>query len=205
MASLIETLRARKGDWTKNPRLAPLDQLFANAASFIGATSTKRAELERQGTLTPKGIADVLRDFADKGPTPELRRTREKIDQVKADLKTAREQLARPKIDPSDVAAAMLRQEMRGYLRSLSPSERAGVLLSGKDPALLAAALEAPDALSGLTPDVRAKAVDINLELHHAAEVATFAETEDGLELLETMVRSAEMDIQAGIGRPVAA
>lgn len=198
--NLAETLRSRKGDWSRNSYLAPLDTVFENALSFMGATRAKREELAKRGTLTEKGIADELRAFADKGMTPTLRQARERIESAKAVMHSKRVALAKPKVDPTDVAAAILRQDMRAHLRAMGSGVALGTLLGDKtSPDMLAAVLEAPPELSGLNANQMEQITATYLERAFPNEVAEMRTADEGLALLSSLVTAAESDVQSGI------
>lgn len=203
---LVKALRERKSDWSSNPHLASLDGVFNNLTGFIGATGTKRAELEKRGTLTHRGVRDELQDFADGAMIPELRRARERVNQARADLKLRRASLSKPKIDPADVAAAVLRQDMRAYVRSLEPLQRAATLLNSKtDPAILAAVLEAPDVMSGLSLALRDDVARAYAAIAHPEGAKEIEATDEGLSMMETILSAAENDISTAIGPAIAA
>lgn len=198
---LASNLRARKGNWTGNRHLAPLDGAFENAMTFIGAASAKRRALEAEGNLSPKGISEAVREFVDGGMAPELRRVRERMHQVQAELAARREALAKPKIDQADEAAARIRAEARAFLRSASTGDRAKVLLGrDADPTMLAAVLEAPEALSGVTGQLRQDVVARHLEVNHAGDIREMEAADEGLAVLRTAVKAAEDDIRAAAG-----
>ena len=116
---------------------------------------------------------------------PELRRVTNVVREQRQCIKQQRAALAKPKIDSTDLAAAMLRQEMRLYLRGLNLAERMNVLLTNPDPAMLAAALEGPAALADLTPETRAHVEKAYLETNHSHTLKAM----DDREKVRRMVR----------------
>jgi hypothetical protein len=85
--------------------------MFENALSFIPAPRIKKAALEKAGTLSARGVAEALRRDLDKEVVPELRRVLRVVNERHEAMKHERAALAKPKIDVTDVAAAMLRPE----------------------------------------------------------------------------------------------
>lgn len=59
MTTIADTLRAR---WRPEyaTRIPGGSHAFDTALSFVGAGAAKRAELEKRGTLSPKGIAEEV-------------------------------------------------------------------------------------------------------------------------------------------------
>ena len=195
MLTIADTLRAR---WkpTYATRVTDGSHAFETALSFIGAGAAKRAELAKPGTLSPKGIADGVRDFASKGVVPELKKFRALVATDRANLQQRRNKLGKPTIDPTDAAAAVLRQEYRSYLRSLPMGDRTRLVLSGDDPVLVAAALEVPT-LSGLPTDIHAKAVEAYIARTAGPELAALEEADEALSLVEAAIKVAENDLSS--------
>jgi len=199
--NLAETLRTRKGDWTGNRHLASLNGAFENAMTFIGAASAKRRALEAEGKLSVKGVSEAVREFADSEMTGELRRIRGRIGEVQAAIAERRAKPAMPKIDKTDAAAAVLRSEARAFLRAAGVAGHAKALLGDTaDPLMLAAVMEAPEALSGVTGQMREQAITRHLEAHHAADLREIAAAEAGLAVLRAAVTAAEADIRESTG-----
>lgn len=197
--TIVETMKSRwKPEYAT--RIAGGSHAFDTALSFIGAAGKKRSELAARGTLSEKGIADALREFADQGMVPALAKFREQVKTERANIAQRREHLAKPKIDPTDVAAAILRSEYRTYLRTLAPAEQIRQLIAGDDPAMVAAALEVPaGSLSGLAPEVRERVVQSHLERTAGDQLKAMAETEEALSVVEATVRLAEQDIASAL------
>jgi hypothetical protein len=197
MPTIADTLKAR---WKPEYRdRTNLESAFNTALSFMGAGGAKRSELEKRGTLSPKGVAEAVREFAGKGVIPELKKFRERVAAERANLKQRRAALGKPKVDPTDLAAAMLRQEYRSYVRSLGLGDRARVLLSD-DMEMIAAVLEVPPALSGLADDLLARVVDHYIEKTAGGELKAIEETEEALSLVQAAVGVAELDLKPHLG-----
>jgi hypothetical protein len=202
MPTIAETLRGR---WKPSyaTRVTGGSHAFDTALSFLGAGAAKRAELAKRGTLSDKGIAEAVREFADKGITPELKKFRDQIAVDRANLEQRRLKLGTPKIDPSDLAAAVLRQEYRTFLRGLDRGERARLLIEGNDPVMIAAVLEGQPALSGLDASLRALVVETHVQRTEPEALAAIAETEEALAQVDAAITIAERDIASSIaGRP---
>jgi hypothetical protein len=112
-------------------------------------------------------------------------------------MKHERATLAKPKIDATDLAAAMLRQELRTYLRGLDLSERMTALTDKPDPAMLAAALEAPAALSGLTAETRAHVEEAYVQANHARTLNAMDDREEALAVVGAAAQIAVMEVRS--------
>lgn len=193
--NFLEQLKSRKSDWSRKPHLASLDSVFSATLPVVTAVSAKRQELVARGTLSEKGIADELKQYVDGTITPFLADARARVKKVADDVEAKRSGMKLPKPDSTDISAAMLRQEMRAYLRGLSHADRAKVLMDNPDPAMVTAALEAPSALSGMTDEMRHAIEESHLAVHFAGQVAEINETEEALALVSAAIQGAENDL----------
>jgi hypothetical protein len=199
--SVVDTLRARfRPEWKTRTDLAGLDTMLEDALSFIAAPKLKKAALEKPGTLNGRGVAEALRRDLGKHVVPELRRILRVVGERREAMKHERATLAKPKIDATDLAAAMLRQEMRTYLRGLDLSERMTALTDKPDPAMLAAALEAPAALSGLNAETRAHVAQTYVQATHAQTLKAMDDREEALDVVGAAAEIASMEIRSSVG-----
>lgn len=190
-----ETLRSRfRPDWRERTDMVGLHGMLETALSFFAAPAAKRAKLAEPGTLSERGLAESLRKDLGTNVVPELRRIRKTVDERRAAIGEERKALARPRIDTADVAAAMLRQEMRAYLRELSSGDRMAALIDNADPTMLTAALEAPPLLSGLTATTRDHVVQAYLETTHGGLLRAMEERREALDVVGA---AAELAINA--------
>ena len=142
---VTDTLRSRfRAEWKTRADLAGLETMLENTLSMIAGPKVKKAALEKSGTLNAIGIAQAMRRELGKDIVPTLRRMRQTVDERSAAIERERATMAKPKIDATDVTAAMLRQETRTYLRSLNDGERLKLLIDKPDPMMVTAALEGP-------------------------------------------------------------
>jgi hypothetical protein len=125
---------------------------------------------------------------------------RGEINERKAGLAEARQRLGIPKVDSTDVAAVLLRQEYRAFLRGLDLAERMRRLLDDPDPTLLAAAFEGPPPLAGLTDETRADVRKAYVERHHAKELAALDERQEALDVVGAAAEIAIMAVRSNVG-----
>ncbi|MGX1256628.1 hypothetical protein [Sinorhizobium fredii] len=153
-----QNIQARfKTEWLNNGRLLPYHLTLSGAFEIAGKITKKRNELNAKGNLSAKGLDEAMREFVAKECIPDLARSRCKLE-ASADAVTAKRQaLTIPRPDKSDVAGALLRQELRAHLRSMAPGDRAALLMRNPDPATIAAVFEAPNHLSGIDDQLRTK------------------------------------------------
>jgi hypothetical protein len=196
-----DTLRARfRPEWKARSDFAGLDTMLETVLSFIAAPKVKKVALEKPGTLDAHGVAQALRRDLGKDVVPELRRIRRVVSERKEAMKNERAALGKPKIDATDVAAAMLRQETRTYLRGLTLGERMNVLSNNPDPAMLAAAFEAPAALSGLTAETRVHVEEAYVQANHAPTLKAMDDREEALAVVGAAAEVAVMEVRSNVG-----
>ena len=198
---ITDTLRARfRPEWKGRADLTGLDTMLENALSFVTVPKAKKDELEKLGTLNPRGVSEAMLVAMGKAAAPELRRTLKVVAERREALKRERATLAKPNIDKADAAAAVMRSEMRTYLRGLDMGERARVLITNPDPIMLAAVLEAPDALSGLNADTRAHVETAYVEANHADKVKAMADHDEALSVVAAAVGIAQGEMRKHVG-----
>lgn len=150
-----------------------------------------RAEKAKPGTLSEKGLLEEVRAFAKKNTVPELRRHQHRAERAEQRLEARFQALFTPKIDPADLSSAMLRAEIRAHLRSLEPSARISVIMTGDDPRLMAAIFEAPEFLSGVSGEMREKAKALMIERANPNEVAAIEEERETVNLVNMAIELA--------------
>jgi hypothetical protein len=74
------------------------------------------------------------------------------------------------------------------------------VLLDNPDPSMLAAALEAPAELSGLTPESRVHVEQAFVEAHHAQTLKAMDDREEALDVVGAAAEIAVMEIRSHVG-----
>jgi hypothetical protein len=183
---------------------ASLEGVLAGYKSLLSIADAALAKAEavgRDGNLTPKGRTAAMRDWLRAEGAAALR-------QGVAALKTAddrraaiRTKMAGAAIDKADVAGAMLRGEVRAWLRSLDPSKRTAMtLVDGLDPSIALAITEAPPELSGVTPEQRERLQTAALVALNPEAATELAEVESALEAVQSAMRAAKKTIQSAAG-----
>ena len=140
----------------------------------------------------------------DKNVVPALRRYRQTVNERSAAMERERAAMAKPKIDASDVTAAMLRQETRTYLRGLNDGERLKLLIDKPDPMMVTAALEGPTVLCGLTPETRTRVVQAYLQANYGQKLRAMDDLEEALAVVRAAVEIAVREVRTHVGFPEA-
>lgn len=109
-------------------------------------------------------------------------------------------------IDRTDVAGAMLRAELRTWLRGLSDAQRNKLMLQGEmaqadmDPRIALAVVEDPSALSGVTPAQHQRLADRALAALHPEGAARLAEIDVAAEAVSDAYGAARLTIESATG-----
>lgn len=197
--SVIEALKSRwHPEWSSRVDLRPLETAFRHAVHFAESIPNHRAEVAQPGTLSAKGIADAVRSRAAEKVVPELRRAAWEVEKAGNDLTNQRLRLAVPKPDKADVAGAVLRSEIRTFLRGMSQGERVGAVMT--DPEFLVAAFEGPAALSGLTNDLRAELEERMIQQQHGDAVALMDDAREAIALTDAAIGVALVALRNATG-----
>jgi len=148
---------------------------FAKVANEFVASKTS---LKSGNRLTPEGVNAAIRD-ALPGYAARLAAARRPIDAMAKEAKARRVAMKVKEPDPTNLAGAIHQTEIRGWLRSLEPLERAKMLTATSDLRVLEAALSAPPQLSGVySTEITDRAEARYVELAHADEMAQVQELE---------------------------
>lgn len=206
MPTLVETVRSR---WPAaadaRPELAGLKDLAWRALDLSEAPPRRRAEIAAPGTLTEKGVEQVLRkDLAD-GYAKDVRNYRGALATQREALNARRAALFTPQFDKTDLIGELQRQELRAWLRSLGPSDRMIAILKDADGVVCEAALAAPATLSGIDVFKSEQREQIKAHFGSVRHAATLAEMDgeaEALQVAEIAVGVAVDAIRAEVGLP---
>jgi hypothetical protein len=136
--------------------------------------------------MTELGQRQALKDALIANHGREWARAKAPVAKARREIKAARAALVVKPMDPADLVGAVLRQEIRGWIRSLDVGVRQSVVLGSKDRRVLEAALSAPPELSGITsPSAASEIENRYIEIVYPRELAE-------LEAMEAVVSEAE-------------
>jgi hypothetical protein len=154
-----------------------------------GLADYKSTTLARDGRMTELGKSQALKEALTNTHGKAWARAKAPVVKARAEIKQRRAALTVKPVDPTNVAAALERQEIRAWVRTLDHGVRQSVVLATKDRRILEALLSAPPELSGIMDVVLAgKIEDRYIELVYPNELAE-------LEALDSVVAEAETAI----------
>lgn len=201
MTTMYKNLAARfKTEWINGPLTLPHYLTFGQAFELADKISAKRNDLVAKGTLSAKGLDEAVREFVTKDVVPELARARCKLEASAEAVTAKRQALTFPKPDKSDLAGAVLRQELRAYLRGLPQGERYGLLLRDPDADIIAAVFEAPDYLSGIDAKLRAELENRIVAAAHPQKLQAIEDERECINLANIAINHAVDTIRKATG-----
>jgi hypothetical protein len=194
--TFLERIRA---DHPNGPALRNAVVEMFGASERLAA---KRAELVRSGKLTTQGLAQELSDALPAVVTAQTR-ARAPIEKALAEIKSRRAALQIKPADPNNLAAAIERLGIQGYLSGLEPGARQALALTTKDRRILEAIVSAPPELSGfvgtLAPTFK-QVEERYLEDTHRDELRSIDDLESVVEAAVAASQTARNDIQSVVG-----
>jgi hypothetical protein len=189
MATIEQTILDRAGRWSDVPALQPALAAITRALDAHTKMEKKAAEVARDTHRTPIGKKDVMQKFVGEN-AHEVARIRKTVDVMRTKLTERRAKLMPAKADPANVASAVMRMEMRTILRAMkNPGERLRLLLD--DPAMMEAALEASNTMSGIDNQMRELITTNVIERNHPGALAAIEKAEEAIELVDVAARVA--------------
>jgi hypothetical protein len=179
-----------------HPLLSDLKATLEAAEAFVAKASAvkidKHLSPEGRAAKTEKLIRSTLRD---------LRDLVQPVDAKRAELATIVSKIRPTSFDGTDVAAALLRGEMRAHLRNMSIGDKAALLMGDKaDPSWVDAALEGPAVLSLVDAGMYEQVREQRLETLFAAESAQAEALGDEIAEADAILTLAKQDIATASG-----
>jgi hypothetical protein len=171
--SLISELRSRFHPAYEKHATSKATKVHLWAATAaIEQIAAKRIEIGQNKNLSDAGKAGEVRDFA-QSLAPAVARARGAVAGAKRAIARQREALVPLVKDRNDIAAAMLRAEMRSFMRNMRPAEAIAFATSDvADATLFEAIFEAPLVLSNLNAMSRDRILQVYLDRHAGTQLA---------------------------------
>jgi len=193
---IYNTLRAQLDGTRYSAHRVVLDKLEALPQGL----SKAKASAIAKGTLNQKGVEDAVREYAAKHVAAEFRYETKRLHDARKSLMTRQKALSIPATDPSDVAAAILRSDIRKHFASLDATKRSSLLTLNPDAAVLAAVFEAPSFLTGVDADLKARAESAFAESNFPVESAKLREDAEALDVLDMALEATRKNIRETMG-----
>jgi hypothetical protein len=175
---------------------------LAALVSFDGIEAKAR-EHAASGRFTPAGAKQATLQSALTDAVPSLYRARQTIKSAKLEVEALRSKITPLQPDKTDLVAAMLRKEMRDWLRSKPQAERDAYMaknLERLDPQMLQAVVEVPIEMTGISATQRATLVERDLQARHGETIAEANQLQRFIERAERHVEAARDEVRKETG-----
>lgn len=157
--------------------------------------------LKAPGDLSAKGLTDRLKEKAAKDVAPTIARARHAVQQARSEAKAMRESFRIAAPDPSDLAGAIRRMELRTWMRTLGPMEAFALLVNEETPRdMLVAAFEMPAQVSGLTKEQLADLEQAYIARTYAKELEAVEELEEAAQVAQNGLEMAQGYVGEALG-----
>ncbi|WP_128925596.1 hypothetical protein [Bradyrhizobium guangxiense] len=195
--SLIDELSLRFMRHNNTRAAERLRSHFLSSIDVLDKIEAKRAEARADKRLSDHGRADLVRSHAP-SLAPHLVRAKSAVALARREIKAQRDAMTPRVTDRKDTASAMLRLDLRQFLRGKTQAEIARI--AEQDRSVLEAVFEGPAALSGLTDEVREHILTAHLNRTAAPQMQDLAEQESVVEVLETAIAVASNAVADAAG-----
>ncbi|WP_438277977.1 hypothetical protein [Nitrobacter sp.] len=182
------------------PRFTAHRIAFDKLQSLPEGLGKAKAAAQSKGTLNENGIIEAVREYASKHVAANLRHEMKRLDAGRKSLADRRRALTIPNSDPTNVADALLKQEIRKYVLSLDPAKRTALLTVDPDPTVLAAVFEGPSFLTEVDAGLRAQAESAFVESKFPTESAVLREDTEALQVLEMALDASRKELREAMG-----
>jgi hypothetical protein len=186
-----------------NTLLARLEAAYMSGLDAVDRVEVRAASNKTSGKLTREGTRDDVLNYALNSLIPDLQKARMTIKRAKAEVTERKSKLKIEGPDPSDIAAAFRRMEIRTRLREMKSDDQAKYFASLSDnlPAEVAMAiLELPPEYSGVTAPQHERLAQHALAARYGTEIAETAELEEAISAAESAVETGRDELRLEVG-----
>jgi hypothetical protein len=193
--------------WRFNPEpntlLARLEAAYMSGLDAVDRIEERTLSNKTSGKFTREGARDDVLNHALNSLIPDLHKARMTIKRAKAEVADRKSKLKLDAPNPTDIAAAFRRMEIRTFLRDMKSDEQAKYFATHSDnlPAEVAMAiLELPSEYSGVTPPQHERLAQHALAARHGPEIAETAELEEAISAAESAVETGRDEVRLEVG-----
>ena len=186
-----------------NTLLARLEAAYMSGLDAVDRIEERTLSNKTSGKFTREGARDDVLNHALNSLIPDLHRARQTIKKARSEVAERKSKLKLEGPDPSDVAAAFRRMEIRTFLREMKSEERTKYFLGHGDnlPADVAMAIsELPPEYSGVTAPQHERLTQHMLTARHGAEIGAIAEIEEAISAAESTIEIGRDELRLEVG-----
>lgn len=173
---------------------------FAELRCTVDKTVTRLDEIVTDANLSDQGKKAAARKFLEENAAGALKKAASAIQRAEVVKAKLRDEAAVSSIDKADLAGAVLRSEIRAWVRSLDEAKRAAMLTVHEDLDLtIAAAIqEAPAALSGVTQEQHERLCERAVLAYNPDLARKVAEVDATCQAVSDMARALTKSLTTG-------
>lgn len=180
-----------KPEYAKHGISVAVRKHFDSVLNLVDTLDAKRAAIEADRNLSDIGRAQKMREVAI-AEAPVLVKAQRGMETAQGLVRKQRLALTPTVKDKTDLAAAMLRQEVRSLLRSKEPGEALKIAMApDADPIVAEAIFEAPTTLSNISQVHRDQLLSVIVERTAGPQLAALAEQDETIALLNAAIKGA--------------
>jgi len=186
-----------------NTLLARLEAAYMSGLEAVDRIEARATTNKTNGKFTRDGSRDDVLNYALNGLIPDLHKARLTIKKAKAEVAERKSKLKIEGPDPSDIAAAFRRMEIRTRLREMKSDEQREYFAKYGDdlPSEVAAAvLELPPEYSGVMTPEHERLAQRELVARHSVEMAELSQLEEAVGVAEIVVELSRDELRLEIG-----
>jgi hypothetical protein len=186
-----------------NTLLARLEAAYFAGLESVDLVETKTQINKTSGKFTRDGAREDVLNYAMNTLIPSLHKARMTIKRAKAEVTERKSKLTVEGPDPSDIAAAFRRMEIRTRLREMKDAEQREYFAKygGNVPSEVAAAvLELPPEYSGVMKPEHERIAQHALAARHGAEIGEIAEIEEAISAAESTIEIGRDELRLEVG-----
>ncbi len=204
--------RSKKGAWVgpwmpnwrdagENGPFGQLKAIFEGLGTHSKIISERRKELEATKRYSENGVREILKQLATEEIIPGIRSAAaQKVRKIRKEVDDRRAAMKPYSHDPQDLVGELRRQEVRAWLRTMTPEERTKAVRNASDPFIVEAAISVPVELTGLLPSTHVDLAKELVEQRYGPEVEALNEFEKALQTVERAVDGARDDVREELG-----
>jgi hypothetical protein len=193
--------------WRFNPEpntmLARLEAAYMAGLDAVDRIEARTQSNKTSGKFTREGARDDVLNYALNSLIPDLHKARQTIKKAKSEVAERKSKLKIEGPDPSDIAAAFRRMEIRTRLREMKDGEQREYFAkygNNLPPEVAAAVLELPPEYSGVMKPEHDRIAQHALAARHGTEIDETTELEESISVAESVIEIARDELRQEVG-----
>ena len=188
---------------SKSALVARLEAAYWAGLESVDLVEERSRSNTTNGKFTREGAREDVLNYAMNTLIPSLHKARMTIKRAKAEVAERKSKLKIEGPDPSDIAAAFRRMEIRTRLREMKDGEQREYFAkygNNLPPEVAAAVLELPPEYSGVMKPEHDRIAQHALAARHGTEIDETTELEESISVAESVIEIARDELRQEVG-----